>query len=127
MSVAALATQMHKVPAGYAAKTIVDDTGSSITAVAGITGQSIDVWGFMLSANGTVDVNFKSNATTMSGSIAMAAGTPIVIPPPQGDVGRDFATPLFTTKDGDPLVITGNGTQRLSGIVWYVQRPTSLL
>lgn len=127
MSAVAGTSIMHKIPAGYTPIQILDDSSGSLTLVAGVAGSVIDVWGWMLSANGSSDVAFKSTSTNISGSIAMIVGVPFIMPLPFGDVGRDFGMPYLTTAPGASLVLASTGSVRMSGVVWYLQRPATLM
>ena len=117
----------HNVPAGYNAIQIADDTTGTLTIQAGATGFQIDVWGIFLSASTSSDVQFKTGSTSLTGTVSMIVGIPIVITPPKGNVVNERAMPLFTTNDGDNLVLASTGGARMSGIVWVNVRPTALV
>ena len=109
---------------------IILDTGGTVTLCAGIVGSTIDVYGFSISANGTTKASFWSAATnSVSGDMNMVNGFPFAIVLPYGSPvvgpGQTKTYPLFSTNDGEALILNSTGGVGMAGIVYYIQRLTS--
>lgn len=88
-----------------------DSTGSS-ALVAGATGVTIRVLGYVFVAAGTVTVQFASAATPLTGAMPAIAGVPVSAMAPAG-FPADMA--LFQTAKGEALNIVLGGNVQVSG------------
>lgn len=86
------------------------------TIVASVAGKLITVVGLLLVSTGTTNITVKDGAaTSLSGAMPLAAGTPLVLPV---DPTVDWYQTSVTSNN---LVLNQSGAVQISGTVWYVQ------
>ena len=102
---------------------INDETVSPLTLLAGVSGQSIYIWGLFLFVNAATDLKLLSNTTPIMGTMGFAGQGNIVLPKLYaGDPTRQRGHCYAFTAAGQGLNISNSGNVRLSGGIYVSQQ-----
>lgn len=94
---------------------VLNDASGNFSAVAGVTGKKILIWGILFTAPTGHTITFKSAATALTGPMA-TTGLLQDLPANASPAG---AYPRFETAVGEAFNIVGDSAMQVSGIVYY--------
>jgi len=92
----------------------ITSNGSTVAAVAGVTGTIIRVYKIFFTVAGATTLTFEDGSTALSGAVNFAAAAGPVILPMDGQ-------PWFTCGRGNTFNIANSGSVQISGTIYYTQ------
>jgi hypothetical protein len=88
-------------------------SASSNTVIAAVAGEIIRVYRVLLVANAAANLTFQDGSTALSGAMALAANSPVVLP--------NCGIPWYQTSPGNAFNILSSTGAQISGTLWYLQ------